>query len=88
MKKKYPLLDLVLNKIVSRKLTVFIIACFFAAYKIITSQEWTYIALLYISTQTALDGGAYIYRYMQKRKNAKVIDNDDPINGADGPTDL
>ncbi len=50
-----PIIDKILNFTVSKKLSVFIIACFFAVYKVITGTEWVYIALIYIGTQGAID---------------------------------
>lgn len=50
-----PIIDKVLNFTVSKKLSVFIIACFFAVKEVITGTEWVYIALIYIGTQGAID---------------------------------
>lgn len=48
-------IDKFLNSWVSKKLSVFIVACFglFSGY--ITDSEWTNIALMYIGSQAAID---------------------------------
>ena len=48
-------LDKILNKVISRKLMVFVIACcaLFAGY--LTSQDWVIIATAYVSIQGFTD---------------------------------
>ncbi len=50
-------LDKLINKWISRKLLVFIIACFYLGFKLITNEQWLYIALLYVGVE------AYLNRY-------------------------
>lgn len=55
---KQELIDKYLNKTISKKLTVFLIACYFANTGKITGSEWIVIATSYISivafTETVL----------------------------------
>ena len=48
-------LDKFLNSWVSKKLSVFIVACFGLFSGLITDTEWTNIALMYIGSQAAID---------------------------------
>jgi hypothetical protein len=48
-------LDKILNKFISKKLTVFIIATIFVAYKHILPEQWVNIAIVYIGSQAVLD---------------------------------
>ena len=48
-------LDKLISKWISRKLLVFIIACCFLAFKLITNEQWLYIALLYIGVEAYLN---------------------------------
>ena len=48
------LFDLILNKLVSRKLTVFIVASYGMFEKSIESGDWTIIAGIYIGSETAI----------------------------------
>lgn len=48
-------IDQFLNSWVSKKLSVFVIACFGLFSGVITDSEWTNIALVYISAQSAVD---------------------------------
>ena len=47
--------DKYLNKFISKKLTVFIIATIFVAYKHILPDQWVNIACVYIGCQAVLD---------------------------------
>ncbi len=47
--------DKYLNKFISKKLTVFIIACVFVYTNKILSAEWVNIAMVYIGSQAAVD---------------------------------
>ena len=48
-------LDIILNKFISRKLMVFIVACFGLFIGNITSTDWVVIATAYISVQGFTD---------------------------------
>jgi len=48
-------LDKIISKWISRKLLVFIVACCFLAFKLITNEQWLYIALLYIGVEAYLN---------------------------------
>lgn len=48
-------LDKILSKLISRKLSVFIVACFFIGFGSINSADWTLLALVYIGGQTVID---------------------------------
>lgn len=52
---KKAFLDKVIGRVISRKLTVFIIATFFALTAFLTADQWIDIAKLYIGTQATLD---------------------------------
>ena len=47
--------DKYLNKFVSKKLTVFIIACIFVYLGKISGTEWVNISMMYIGSQAAID---------------------------------
>ena len=46
--------DKVVSKWISRKLLVFIIACFYLPFNIITNEQWLYIACLYVGVEAYL----------------------------------
>ena len=48
-------IDAILNRYVSRKLMVFVIACFGMFSGMLTSSEFTNIAIMYVGTQGAID---------------------------------
>jgi hypothetical protein len=48
-------LDKIINKIISRKLMVFLIACVGLFTKDLTSEDWVIIATIYISVQGVTD---------------------------------
>lgn len=48
-------LDKILNKFISKKLTVFIIACIFVAMEKIGGDQWVNVAMVYIGSQAAVD---------------------------------
>lgn len=48
-------IDAFLNSWISKKLIVFVVACFGMFSGTITDSEWTNIALMYIGTQGAVD---------------------------------
>ena len=48
-------LDQILNRYVSRKLMVFMVACFGLFSSTLTSSDWVIIAGVYIGTQGAID---------------------------------
>ena len=50
-----PIIDRVLNLAISKKLTVFAIATILMLRENIESEDWVYIAMLYISVQGLLD---------------------------------
>ena len=50
-----PVLDALIGKLISRKLTVFIIATFFAYIAYLTPEQWMEIAKLYIGVQSVID---------------------------------
>lgn len=58
-------IDKFLNSWISKKLSVFIVACFGLFSGAITDSEWTNIALMYVGTQGAID------IVKQLRNNAK-----------------
>lgn len=47
--------DKYLNKFVSKKLTVFVIACIFVYLGKIAGTEWVNISMMYIGSQAAID---------------------------------
>jgi hypothetical protein len=58
-------IDLFLNKWVSRKLTVFVVACVGLFAKTLTSTDWVIIATSYI----AIEGATNIVERLMKAKN-------------------
>lgn len=48
-------LDSIVNKWISRKLFVFIIATLLMSFSKLESGDWTVLAVAYLSTQTVLD---------------------------------
>tara|TARA_R110000782_G_scaffold242064_1_gene328572 strand:- start:51 stop:239 length:189 start_codon:yes stop_codon:yes gene_type:complete len=48
-------IDAILNRYVSRKLMVFVIACFGMFSGMLNSSEFTNIAIMYVGTQGAID---------------------------------
>lgn len=48
-------IDRHINKFISKKLTVFIIACVFVGFGKILSSEWVNVAMVYIGSQAAVD---------------------------------
>lgn len=52
--KGFELVDLILGKLISRKLTVFIVASYGMFEKSIESGDWTIIAGIYIGSETAI----------------------------------
>jgi hypothetical protein len=58
-------IDLFLNKWVSRKLTVFVVACVGLFAKTLTSTDWVIIATSYI----AIEGATNIVERLMKVKN-------------------
>ena len=48
-------LDKIINKIISRKLMVFLIACVGLFTKNLTSEDWVIISTIYISVQGVTD---------------------------------
>jgi hypothetical protein len=58
-------IDLFLNKWVSRKLTVFVVACVGLFTKTLTSTDWVIIATSYI----AIEGATNIVERLMKAKN-------------------
>ena len=48
-------IDIILNKFISRKLMVFVIACFGLFTGDLTSQDWVIIATAYVSVQGFTD---------------------------------
>ena len=48
-------IDQALSSFISKKLTVFIIACAFVYLGKITTTEWVNIAMIYIGSQAAID---------------------------------
>ena len=55
-------LDLLLNRWISRKLLVFIVASFGLFFTSIDSQDWTTIAITYIGSQAVVDMVERIYK--------------------------
>jgi len=55
LKLKQNLFDILLSKIISRKLFVFVLASYFLLQEILPSSDWTLIALIYIGAQGAID---------------------------------
>ncbi len=49
-------IDKILNRYVSRKLMVFVVASFGLFSATLTSSDWVTIAAVYIGTQGAIDG--------------------------------
>tara|TARA_R110002050_G_scaffold144102_2_gene269518 strand:- start:1229 stop:1408 length:180 start_codon:yes stop_codon:yes gene_type:complete len=47
--------DKILNRYISRKLMVFVVACFGLFSETLTSSDWVIIAGVYISAQGAID---------------------------------
>ena len=50
-----PKLDAILNKFISKKLTVFLIATFFVIFKSLETSDWVDIAMIYIAGQSVID---------------------------------
>lgn len=50
-----PLGDLLLGKLMSKKLTVFIMACIFISRGFLDGEQWVTIAQWYIGTQGVID---------------------------------
>lgn len=61
-------IDLFLNKWVSRKLTVFVVASFGLFFGNLTSSDWVIIATAYI----AIEGATNIVERLMKAKGATV----------------
>lgn len=59
-------IDFVLNKLISRKLLVFIICTFLLIFDKVDGQDWTLIAGIYIGTQAVIDA---VIKY-KKNNNA------------------
>ena len=59
-------LDKFLNNFVSKKLSVFIVACFGLFSGTLTSQDWVTIASVYIGTQGVIDA---VTRLRSKQQN-------------------
>ena len=49
------IIDKVLGKFVSKKLTVFILACVFLTLDKIVADQWINVAMIYIGSQAAVD---------------------------------
>ena len=73
-------IDYYLQKWISRKLTVFIVACFGLCSDNITSSDWVIIATVYISIQGVSD-------LVEKLFKAKKSDNSfyHPYSSEEGP---
>jgi hypothetical protein len=50
-----PIVDRILNATISKKLTVFVIACIFVYLGKIDSKQWVNIAMIYIGIQGIID---------------------------------
>ena len=50
-----PFLNLVLDKVISRKLSVLIVATYLLFYDKLSDNFWTYIAVTYMGVQGAID---------------------------------
>lgn len=48
-------LDKMLNKWISRKLLVFLIACLFLCFNKITNEQWLYLTVLYVGVEAYLN---------------------------------
>ncbi len=49
------ILDRAIGKLLSRKLTVFLLTTLFLTTGKITNEQWVYVAILYIGSQTIID---------------------------------
>lgn len=50
--------DRVMDSFISKKLTVFVVACIFVYLGKIAGTEWVNLAMIYIGSQAAIDGVA------------------------------
>lgn len=48
-------IDNILGKFISKKLTVFIIACVFLSTEKLLGEQWINVAMVYIGSQAAVD---------------------------------
>lgn len=55
-------IDKFLGYFVSKKLSVFIVACFFVGFSKITSNDWVDVAMIYIGGQAVIDAVAKLRR--------------------------
>lgn len=59
-------LDTIINKWISRKLFVFIVACLLLFFADLDSSDWTIIAIAYLSSQTVVDS---VTAFAKARRN-------------------
>ncbi len=52
---KYPILDKLMKRFVSKKLTVFIIACVFLFLDKVSSDDWVFLSIVYVGGQSLID---------------------------------
>lgn len=64
------LLDIVLGKLISRKLTVFAVASYGMFEKSIESNDWTMIAGLYIGSETVITAIKEFYKIKNGANNS------------------
>lgn len=64
-------LDTLINKWISRKLFVFLIASGLLMFADLESSDWTLIAIAYLSSQTVLDS-VTIYSKMKNNNNEQI----------------
>ena len=64
-------LDTLINKWISRKLFVFLIASGLLMFADLESSDWTLIAIAYLSSQTILDS-VTIYSKMKNNNNEQI----------------
>lgn len=60
--RKSALLDRVLGTVISKKLTVFLMATVFILLNIIKPEEWVELAKWYIGGQSVVDGTKYYFK--------------------------
>jgi hypothetical protein len=64
-------LDTLINKWISRKLFVFLIASGLLMFADLESSDWTLIAIAYLSSQTILDS-VTVYSKMKNNNNEQI----------------
>lgn len=69
MGKFEPIIDKLLGLTISKKLTVFLIACIFAYFDKLSGEQWVQVAFYYIVAQGSLDGLKELKKFLEIYKN-------------------